>query len=52
MMVDSLHPGIDLARVQAETGFESIVPSEIGHTEAPTEEELRILRAEVDPSGC
>ncbi|MFH0915647.1 MAG: CoA-transferase [bacterium] len=49
MMVESLHPGVDLDKVQAETGFELIVPGEIGRTSAPTDEELRILREEVDP---
>ena len=49
MMIDSLHPGVDVDMVLSETGFELIVPSEIGSTEPPTEAELRILRDEVDP---
>jgi len=49
MMIDSLHPGVDVDMVLSETGFELIVPSEIGSTEPPTETELRILRDEVDP---
>jgi glutaconate CoA-transferase subunit B len=49
MMIDSLHPGADVDNVLSETGFELIVPDEIGATEPPTEEELRILRDEVDP---
>ena len=49
MMIDSLHPGVDVDAVLSETGFELIVPSEIGRTEPPIEEELRILRDEVDP---
>ena len=49
MLIESLHPGVDVAKVQSETGFELIVPSEIGATEPPTAEELRILRDEVDP---
>ena len=49
MMVESLHPGVELDKVQSETGFELIVPEKIGRTEAPTAEELRILREEVDP---
>jgi glutaconate CoA-transferase subunit B len=49
MMIESLHPGVDIARVQSETGFELIVPKEIDHTAAPSEEELCILREEVDP---
>ena len=49
MMIDSLHPGVDVDMVLSETGFELIVPDEIGSTEPPTEDELRILRDEVDP---
>ena len=49
MMVESLHPGVELDEVSAKTGFELVIPTEIGHTEPPTDEELRILREEVDP---
>jgi glutaconate CoA-transferase subunit B len=49
MMIDALHPGVDVETVKSETGFELIVPDEIGATEPPTAEELRILRDEVDP---
>jgi glutaconate CoA-transferase, subunit B len=49
MMIDSLHPGVDVEKVQSETGFELIVPDRIGSTEPPSDEELRILRDEVDP---
>jgi glutaconate CoA-transferase subunit B len=31
------------------TGFELIIPEHVGQNEPPTEEELRILREEVDP---
>lgn len=49
MMIESLHPGVDVEKVQSETGFELIVPDEIGTTKPPTVEELRLLRDEVDP---
>lgn len=49
MMIDALHPGVDVEAVKNETGFELIVPDEIGATEPPTADELRILRDEVDP---
>jgi glutaconate CoA-transferase subunit B len=49
MMIESLHPGVDVKKVQSETGFKLIVPAEIGRTEPPTAEELRFLREEVDP---
>ena len=49
MMVESLNPGVELEQVKENTGFELVIPAEIGRTEAPTAEELRILREEVDP---
>jgi glutaconate CoA-transferase subunit B len=49
MMIESLHPGVDVDKVQGETGFELLVSSEIGSTELPTAEELQILREQVDP---
>jgi glutaconate CoA-transferase subunit B len=49
MRVESLHPGVDLEKVRAETGFELLVPGRIAATEPPAAEELRILREEVDP---
>ncbi len=49
MMVESLNPGVELDQVKENTGFELVIPKEIGRTEAPTDEELRILRDEVDP---
>jgi glutaconate CoA-transferase subunit B len=49
MQVESLHPGVSLETVRENTGFEILVAPDLGHTEAPTAEELRILRDEVDP---
>jgi len=49
MRVELLHPGVELEKVQAETGFELLVSPELGRTDPPTEEELRILRDKVDP---
>ncbi len=49
MRVESLHPGVDVDQVQSETGFELLVPAAIATTESPTDQELRILRDEVDP---
>jgi glutaconate CoA-transferase subunit B len=48
MKLLSTHPGVTVDDVLAETDFELIVPGEVGVTEAPTAEELRILREEVD----
>lgn len=49
MMIESLHPGVEVEKVQSETGFQLIVPKKVERTEPPTEKELRILREEVDP---
>ena len=53
MRVASLHPGVTIGDVQEATGFEVLLPdSEIPTTGRPTEDELRILREEVDPTGA
>jgi len=43
----SYHPGTSPAEVQAATGFELLIPSDVGETPAPTEEELQTLRTTV-----
>jgi len=49
MQVESVHPGVSLAEVRENTGFEiSAVPG-LKQTEPPEEEQLRILREEIDP---
>jgi glutaconate CoA-transferase subunit B len=47
----SVHPGIAVEQVVANTGFALIVPERVPVTEAPTPEELDILRRRVDPQG-
>ncbi len=47
MKLLATHPGVTVEQVLAETGFELLMAPDIGQNEAPTEEELRILR-EVD----
>jgi glutaconate CoA-transferase subunit B len=42
------HPGVTADQVAAETGFELFIPAEVGLNEAPSPEELRILREQVD----
>ncbi|MGD8399244.1 MAG: hypothetical protein PVG11_10355, partial [Anaerolineae bacterium] len=41
-------PGVTVDDVVAETGFELLMPGEVGVSEPPTDEELHILREEVD----
>jgi glutaconate CoA-transferase subunit B len=49
MQVRSLHPGVTLDQVRERTGFPLLVCDPLETTTAPTDEELRILRDEVDP---
>jgi glutaconate CoA-transferase subunit B len=51
MVLESLHPGVELAQVQMEIGWELKVTPDLRETEPPTEEELRLLREELDPQG-
>ncbi|MBW2637016.1 MAG: 3-oxoacid CoA-transferase [Deltaproteobacteria bacterium] len=49
MRVISVSPGYSFKDVQENCGFELLQASKIVDTKPPTEEELRILREEVDP---
>lgn len=49
LRVDSLHPGVSLAQVQENTGFELLTAPHIEQTPPPDPEALRLLREEVDP---
>jgi len=51
MRLMSLHAGVPLRRLVAKTGFELILPDPIPETEPPSEEELRLLREQIDPLG-
>jgi glutaconate CoA-transferase subunit B len=49
MRVESVHPGVTIDEVKSNTGFQLLVKDPLETTEAPTEQELRMLREEVDP---
>ncbi len=49
MQLHSLHPGVSIDQVQSATGFRMDVADQVDRTAVPTEDELRILRDEVDP---
>jgi glutaconate CoA-transferase subunit B len=49
MRLKSLHPGVTVDEVKANTGFELIIPEKVGQNEPPSAEELRLLREEIDP---
>ena len=49
MEIVSLHPGVALDQVRQATGFELGVREPVQTTALPTDQELKILREEVDP---
>lgn len=49
MRLEQTHPGVTPEQVQDATGFELLLADDLSQTEPPTEEELTILRTEVDP---
>ncbi|MEJ5187354.1 MAG: hypothetical protein WHT46_09790 [Candidatus Geothermincolales bacterium] len=50
MKLISYHPGVTPELIQQFTGFELLIDENVHETPKPTEEELRILREEVDPN--
>ena len=51
MQLSELYPGVTPKDVQAEVGWPLRLAATIGETAAPTAEELRLIRDEVDPQG-
>jgi glutaconate CoA-transferase subunit B len=51
MTLRSLHPGVTVADVRANTGWEPRIADDLGETPAPSGEELRLIREELDPGG-
>jgi glutaconate CoA-transferase subunit B len=51
MRLDSIHPGAELAQVREATGWPIRVAEPLIDTPAPTDEELRLMREELDPDG-
>jgi acyl CoA:acetate/3-ketoacid CoA transferase beta subunit len=49
--IESVHPGVSVAQVIENTGFELTVPKNVPQTEKPTKEQIRLLREEIDPYG-
>ena len=53
MQIRSLHPGVTAEQVIEATGFAlEARTGDVPVTAEPTDEELRILREEVDPTGA
>jgi glutaconate CoA-transferase subunit B len=51
MRLISVHPGVTVEEVLENTSFELLVHEEVTETEPPTQEELDLLRNEVDSAG-
>jgi acyl CoA:acetate/3-ketoacid CoA transferase beta subunit len=51
MRVRSLHPGVTEQQVRDATGFEIDIANDGPTSRAPTEEELRLIRETLDPTG-
>ena len=52
MRLDSLHPGVSLEDVRAATGWEPGLADALQETPAPSPDELRLIREELDPGGA
>ena len=51
MILRALHPGKTVEQARENTGWDLKVATELKTTELVTENELRILREELDPTG-
>lgn len=51
MAIASLHPGVTLAQVRRQTGFELSVGDSVATTRIPDPHELRLIREVLDPRG-
>jgi hypothetical protein len=51
MRIRSLHPGVTVDQVQEATGFDLVVPDDVGESRLPTPDELELLGTVIDPAG-
>jgi acyl CoA:acetate/3-ketoacid CoA transferase beta subunit len=49
MRITSFHPGVTVEKIQAHTGFPLEISPDVMETEAPSEDELSLLRNDIDP---
>ena len=47
----SLHPGVEIADVERETGFEVVRSPSLARTQPPSSAELELIGSEIDPLG-
>ncbi|HVF07082.1 MAG TPA: CoA-transferase [Actinomycetota bacterium] len=51
MTLRTTHPGITVDEVLANMGWQPMIADDLGETPPPSEEELRLIREELDPGG-
>src|ERR671925_1546118 len=51
MQLSALYPGVTVNDVQTEVGWPLRLVEKIGHVSAPSAEDLRLIREELDPNG-
>jgi glutaconate CoA-transferase subunit B len=51
MTVESLHTGVTADQLREAMAWEPRWASSVGVTEPPSDEELRLIREELDPAG-
>ncbi|HEU4356431.1 MAG TPA: CoA-transferase [Actinomycetota bacterium] len=51
MTLLTMHPGVTLEQVRESMGWDPRVSPDLGETPAPTQDELRLIREELDPDG-
>jgi acyl CoA:acetate/3-ketoacid CoA transferase beta subunit len=51
MRLVSVHPGVTVDEVVAATGFELVIDGNIPETRRPTDNELSLIRDEIDPNN-
>jgi acyl CoA:acetate/3-ketoacid CoA transferase beta subunit len=49
MRLASVHPGVTVADVLANTGFDLVIDDDVAQTPVPTAEQLRLIREVIDP---
>jgi len=51
MLLRTMHPGVTVDDVRGNMGWEPRIADDLDETPAPTDEELRLIREELDPGG-
>jgi glutaconate CoA-transferase, subunit B len=51
MRLVSYHPGVSIEKIRSHTGFDLDISEDVHETPPPSEDELHLLREEIDPLG-